>query len=165
MKYFNFYILLLLLVCSCKIKNTNQEMQGLWKLEKFEYWNAVSNSWQIDSNRIGYHGFIIYDGLGHMAIHLTPSSYDSFEFKANLDSTDLIGLRKQLKNQKTNYVYFANYSMQDSTLKHEKISATDPKDAGKVATRYYKMDSDTLWLSTAEKVQGKKLRLKWIKVK
>ncbi len=152
-----------ILSCNQSTNNLHKKMQGLWKLVYFEEYNAQNRKWQLDSQRIGYHGYLLYDGVGHMAIHLTPKDYNYSSSDA--DSLPLDSLKKQFAYLSTNYVYFGNCLLKDTAVTHTKLSATDTRDIGKKAMRLISFQHDTLCLTTAEKVKGKKLKLSWVMVK
>jgi uncharacterized lipoprotein NlpE involved in copper resistance len=159
----------LVVLVSCQLqKSTSQkpseQLKGMWKLDRFESLNETNNQWGIDSSRIGYQGYILYDGKGHMAIHLTPGEYAQTQNTNSIDSLSILELKEKVKHYRSNYVYFATYNATDSLVNHVKLSATESADVGKTSTRYYQIKKDTLVMITKEKVLGKKLRLKWIKV-
>jgi hypothetical protein len=164
---FIIFIILTFMAISCINKNgTNMEekFRGMWKLDKFESYDSVAGKWCDDVTRIGYSGYILYDGQGHMAVHLMPKVYDNFNSDKNTDSIDCEDLKQLTKIYKANYVYFADYKIENGTVFHSKLSATNPKDKGSVAKRDFEFKGDTLILKPKEKINGLKLKLRWIKM-
>ena len=165
-KFIFFIILSLMAVCCINKKGPNMEdkLRGMWKLEKFESYDSISRKWGNDVTRLGYTGYILYDGLGHMAVHLLPKAYSDFDSNNKLDSLSLEELKNLTKIYMSNYVYFANYKVENGAVYHSKLSATNPKDKGTVAIRDLEFIGDTLILKPKEKINGLKLRLRWVKV-
>jgi hypothetical protein len=142
----------------------DNRFRGMWKLDKFEAFDSVSKTWGDDTTRIGYSGYIIYDGWGHMAVHLTPKIYREFDPDKNPDSLNSEDLKQLLDIYKSNYVYFAEYKIVNRIIVHTKLSTTNPKDKGSMAIRDFEFNGDTLILKPKEKINGLKLRLRWIRV-
>jgi hypothetical protein len=164
---FIIFIILTMLAGSCITKkgaNMEDKFRGMWKLDKFEAYDSVSRKWADDITRIGYSGYILYDGLGHMSVHLMPKAYNDFDSDKNTDSLSLEELQHLTKIYKSNYVYFANYKIENGTVFHSKLSATNPKDRGSIAIRDFEFKGDTLILKPKEKINGLRLRLEWIRV-
>jgi hypothetical protein len=169
MKIYKFItrVLLIMMIGSCidkKGANMENQFRGMWKLDKFESYDSMSKKWSDDVTRIGYSGFILYDGLGHMAVHLMPKAYSDFNPEGKLDSIGKDELRDLAKIYQANYVYFANYKIENGAVYHTKLSATNPKDKGSIAIRDFEFKGDTLILKPKEKINGLRLRLKWIRV-
>jgi len=170
MKTFNFLLIglvsLLAICCNIRQKDSvNSKFRGLWKLDKFEAYDSIGGKWVDDFTRVGYSGYILYDGQGHMAVHLMPKGYNDFDPGKNPDSLNCEEVKLLAKIYKSNYVYFASYKTENGKIKHTKLSATNPKDRGSVAIREFEFNSDTLILKPMEKINGLKLRLRWIKLK
>ena len=160
------FLLLTLIACSCEKKeqSTDSPFHGMWDLDKFEVFDASSGTWSDDSILAGYNGYILYDGKGHMAVHLTPPGYENFDASTNIDSLDINELIKFTRYYQLNFVYFADYKTTDSIIDHHRLSATNPKDWGTVLTRDFEFRNDTLILTAHEPIGGRKLRLRWIKL-
>jgi len=141
-----------------------EKFRGMWKLDKFESYDSVYGRWADDITRIGYSGYILYDGLGHMAVHLMPMTYTYFDADKNPDSLQNEEVKQFAGILKTNYVYFADYKIGKGKIFHNKLSATNPKDKGSIAVRDFEFVGDTLLLKPIEKIKGLKLRLRWIKM-
>ena len=74
----------------------------------------------------GATGYIVYDGIGHMAVHITPKGYEQFNtlsenesidrgtMKARIDSMDDEQRKAALEEFLSNYVYTGNYCVSDS---------------------------------------------------
>jgi|SRR5260221_8338298 len=161
---FGLFILLTTYACKNKQQPNDDKFHGMWKLDKFETFDSVSAKWSDDTTRIGYSGFILYDGKGHMGVHLTPKGYKDFDTNKNIDSLDIKDLKELVKFYQSNFVYFADYETTDSTIAHKRLSATNPKDWGSVLTRDFEFKNDTLILIAHESMRGKKIRLRWIKL-
>lgn len=157
----------LLLTSACTAKQTiDDKLNGLYKLDKFESYDPVSGKWEADKfSGIDYDGFIQYDGKGHMSVHLYPKDYKNFDTNKNLDSIDQNSLKELTKFYRSNFVYFANYKiLNDSTIEHHRISATEPKSFGTTLTRNFEFRGDTLVLTANEELENKKMRLRWVKL-
>jgi hypothetical protein len=136
----------------------------MWKLDKYEALNSKTDSWTLDSARIGNQGLIIYDGHGHMGVHLTPVGYSQVNTNVNLDSLNREDLLKLVKFYQSNYVYFANYQITNNTINHNRLTATNPNAWGTTLVRDFEFKNDTLILTPHELIDGKKLRLRWVKL-
>jgi hypothetical protein len=157
----------LLIVFSCTSRQTiDQRFNGTYRLDKFESFDTLSGKWITDKWRGKYaDGFIQYDGKGHMSVHLFPKDYKDFDTKKNIDSISQETLKDLVKFYQSNFVYFANYKiLNDSTIEHHRISATEPKNFGTILTRNFEFRKDTLILTAVEKIEGKKMRLRWVKL-
>ncbi len=141
------------------------KMQGMYSLDKFESLDSETGIWSAEPGRIGWSGYILYDGLGHMAVHLMPGGYQDFDAGKSLDSLNATELKAVAKMYQSNFVYFADYSIKDSMIMHKRLSTTDPKDRGTTLTRHVEFRGDTLILTPIEKISGLQLRLRWIKLK
>ncbi len=159
-------LLLVMMFNSCSVQKTitQKKMRGMYSLYRFEALDP-SNDWVVDSSRIGYSGYILYDGLGHMAVHLSPKGYKDFDVKKNTDSLSHEELLARSKYYESNYVYFANAKISGNNIVHERLSATAPGNWGVSVTRQISFHQDTLYLTTTEKVGETRLRLKWVKMK
>lgn len=158
--------------CSQKDENKREKFHGMWRLDKYESFDSISNTWRQDSTTWGQDtssidgsGYIMYDGEGHMAVHLTPKGYKDFDTKKNIDSLNNEDLKKLIKFYQSNFVYFANVELTDSTVVHKRLSATEPRNWNTKLVRDYEFRQDTLILAARESISGKRLRLRWIKLK
>jgi hypothetical protein len=136
----------------------------MWRLDKFESLDSLSNRWTDDSTRVGWSGYILYDGQGHMGVHLIPNGYKDFDSKKNIDSLSDDDLKELTKFYKSNFVYFANYNINGTVIDHQRLTATEPGNWGTTLTRDFDFKGDTLILTAHEKIAGQKLRLRWIKL-
>ncbi len=168
MKFSKFIVALFILCTAYACKNkklrSGEQFHGMWKLDKFEAFDSAASKWVNDTTRIGYSGFILYDGMGHMAVHLTPKGYKDFDTNKNMDSLNMKDVKELAKFYQSNFVYFADYETTDSTIAHKRHSSTNPKDWGSVLTRDFEFRNDTLILSAHERIGGEKIRLRWIKL-
>lgn len=151
--------------CGHKDTKTSNKFNGMWRLDKYESFDSTSNRWSQDTTRIDDSGYIIYDGEGHMGVHLTPKGYKDFDTNKNIDSLNNDDLKKLVKFYRSNFVYFANVELTDSTVVHKRLSATEPKNWGTILTRDFDFRQDTLILTAHESITGQRLRLRWVKLK
>src|SRR6185295_4119656 len=103
----------------------NKQLAGMYKLYSIEVQDSTGiyhHEWASDGT-----GYIIYDGKGHMAVHITPKDYNGYKWvlsenetldpakiKAKLDGMSVDELKVALQEFVSNYVYVANYSVSDS---------------------------------------------------
>lgn len=158
-------IVVTIFACSTKTKSNDSKFHGMWCLDKFEAYDSSKNAWSDDTTRIGWNGYILYDGHGHMGVHLTPKGYKDFDTNKNIDSLNRDELVALTKFYKSNFVYFSDYILTDSTVEHKRLSATEPQNWGKSLTRDFEFKQDTLVLTAHEIMAGRKIRLRWIKLK
>jgi|SRR5215203_7167303 len=160
-------LLILLADLSCTPGQTiYNKFNGTYRLDKFESYDSVSKKWTADKWKgKTADGFIQYDGKGHMSVHLYPGDYKDFNTDKNIDSIDRESLKELTKFYQSNFVYFADYKIiNDSTIEHTRISATEPKNWGTKLTRSFEFINDTLILTAHENLENKKMRLRWIKL-
>ena len=156
---------LILYSCGTNETETDAPFHGMWSLDKFEAFDSLTNTWADDSTRVGWNGYILYDGLGHMGVHLTPRGYIDFDTSQNIDSLNQDDLKALAKFYKSNFVYFSDYVIVDRTVEHKRLSATEPMNWGKSLTRDFTFKQDTLVLTAKEIIDGQQIRLRWIKLK
>ncbi len=144
--------------------SSTEKFKGMWRLDKFETLDSLTGNWNIDSARMGYTGYILYDGLGHMSVEQNPPGYSRFTINKSIDSLDKEDLKKVAKLYRSNYTYTGNYTIEGKTITHKRLSATNPKDWNTALKRDFEFRGDTLILTTQEKINGTKLRIRWIKV-
>lgn len=154
---------LMAFACKSDDPKNDSRFHGMWKLDIFESYDSISGAWSHWKTDQYHDGYILYDGKGHMAVHLTSKGYTDFDLSENVDSLDMEGLKDRLKFYETNFVYFADYETKEGHIDHHRLSATDPKNWGTVLTRDYEFVNDTLILSAREIIDGKRLRLRWVK--
>jgi hypothetical protein len=163
----NIWIALLMagLFSACRNSDNPSEMEqfrGLWSLYAMEQQDAETGEWK--EWRGGMQGYILYDGEGGMAVHLTTRGYEKFDllFPNFNDSIPSEALR-HLTNS---YVYFARYTVDEEkdVVEHARISHSNPAEWNNVVRRKYMFSGDTLILEPVEPALSS-LRLKWIKSK
>ena len=134
------FIAAMLYSCRDKAGNSpNKQLAGMYKLYSIEVQDSTGNyhhEWASDGT-----GYIVYDGLGHMAVHITPKAYKDYQWvlseneslypekiRAKMDSMSVDELKTALQEFISNYVYVANYSVADSTgvIVHNRLSHTFP---------------------------------------
>jgi hypothetical protein len=155
----------LLIFISCENNNLNTEskFRGMWRLERFEYFDNNSGIWLLDTTRNGYTGFIVYDGEGHMSVQITPRDYKNLNGQIDIETLSDDSLKYMAKLYSTNYSYFANYTLSENLIEHNVFSASDPGLCGKILKRNYEFNGDTLYLIPVVSAKLRKNRLKWIK--
>lgn len=167
-KYLIILFSLLICLAGCeapKPPNPHEQFQGLWKLYIIEYQDSTG-AWVEHSWQKGGESYILYDGLGHMAVQITPKDYKNITVKVPktpIDSLSVEELKADLKTYSSNYVYTANCKIleEEQIIEHHRLSHTYPFDWGVVAQRRFEFRGDTLILMPVEPQNP--LRLKWIK--
>lgn len=153
-------------------KMKESQLAGLYKLYITELQDSTG-AWHEDAWTKGGTGYIVYDGLGHMALQITPEGYKDFEWlnekqsinrervKAKTDSMSMAELKAAVMQFSSSFVYVANYMVEDSVsvIQHNRISASIPSVWGTVVRRGFAISGDTLILSVLKSNR----RLKWIK--
>lgn len=157
---------LLLTSCATHFRNsTTNNFAGMWKLEKVEFLDSTTNHWEEDRSKIGYIGYIIYDGMGHMGVQIVSPDYKEFKINKSVDSLDNNELKKLVKFYSTPQVYFANcrISTNVNIIEHHKLSSIRPNEWGTTVKRVFEFKKDTLILTPQEKINGIQSRLRWVK--
>lgn len=165
---FIFILLIALVIAGCNQPHktiSHKQFQGLWKLHIIEVKDSTG-IWKEHHWNKGGDSYIIYDGLGHMAVQITPANYKDNKVKAprtSIDSLSIDELRSDLKVYSSNYVYMANCKIleKEQIIEHHRLSHTYPFDWGVVVQRQFEFSGDTLILMPVEPQNP--LRLKWIK--
>jgi len=170
LSFFKWNSLLLIIVtttfCQCKHpRPASSRLRGLWKLDKYESQDSVSGLWHAAANRIGYSGYILYDGIGHMAVQLLPPGFESKNNEIDLDSSSCEEIKPLLELQLKSYSYFANYKMPSSEneIEHDRISSNHSREIGVKVERLFEFRGDTLILTAREPIAGLKTRLRWVR--
>jgi hypothetical protein len=160
-----FALFLVIVMAGCGTGTSGKKglFHGMYALDKYETYDSTSGEWKPLEEREGASGYILYDGLGHMGVHLVPKGYKDFDLSRNIDSLSTEELKARLKFYQSNFVYMADYEVTDTTIQHKRLSTTSPKDWGTVLTRNYAFHGDTLILTAHEKIDNKKVRLRWIR--
>jgi hypothetical protein len=170
-------ILLMLFLAACNTQqktDTNSKLAGMYKLLIIEMQDS-SGIWHEQEWSKGGDSYIVYDGLGHMAVQITPKDYKDFNWmkeeetinkdilKQKVDSMSQEQLRAALMEFASNYAYVANYSINDSesVITHNRLSHTIPSAWNTSVKRKYEFKGDTIFLQVLEV----KRRLTWIRQK
>ena len=155
-----------------KSVDKRSRLAGMYKLYISE--NADSNGiWHEDLWTKGGTGYIVYDGMGHMAVHITRKGYNDYKWlpeeqslrdeyiNNRLDSMSTDELKDAVRAFSSSYVYAGNYTIEDTAdvVKHERISTSIHSPAGSTVRRAFTFDGDTIVLHV---LNGNR-RLKWIK--
>ena len=163
-----------LISCSSPSKNKNGLLAGMYKLYKVESQDSAG-IWEESGRYNGGESYIVYDGLGHMAVQITPKGYKDFKWmddeqsinekivKEKIDSMSLPELKAAVAEFASNYVYVGNYTVDDTAniVTHKRITATIPGVWGTEVKRKFSFSGDTIILKplTANR------RLIWIRQK
>jgi hypothetical protein len=165
---------LVLIVTACSDKRTNNSLlAGMYKLSRIENFDTATKQWTEDGLGKGGESYILYDGDGHMAVHITPKAYTEFEWlperhatskeflEQHIDSMAAEQLRPALKKFASSFVYTANYSVDNDSgiVTHNRLSSSVPSVWGTQVKRRFEFSGDTLILTFPD---GTK-RLKWLK--
>jgi hypothetical protein len=168
----------LFMLMSCTGNRKQEKMHalaGMYKLIVMENVDSTTGEWKEDPWAAGGDSYIIYDGLGHMAVEITPKDYKAFKwitenqstdvkrFNQHIDTLSVESLRAATKEFAGNYVYFANVRINDTAdiVSHDRIAGTIPVVWGTAVHRTFRFSGDTLILQV---VNGNR-RLKWARMK
>ena len=167
-----FFVPLFLLSCSEKKHSNTNRLAGMYKLYIAEQQDAAGN-WHEDSWTKGGTGYIIYDGMGHMGVHITREGYNDFKWlpeeeslrderiNQKLDSMTTDELKDAVRAFSASYVYFGNYIVEDTAdiVQHHRISTSIHSPVGSTVRRAFTFSGDTIIL----RILNGNRRLKWIK--
>lgn len=170
---FLFLIIVFLISCSeNKTFDKRSRLAGMYKLYIAE--NVDSNGiWHEDPWTKGGTGYILYDGMGHMAVHITRKGYNDYHWlpeeeslrdeKINqkIDSMSTDELKDAVRAFASSYVYAGNYTIDDTAdiINHERISTSIHSPVGSTVRRAFTFSGDTIIL----RVLNGNRRLKWIR--
>jgi len=172
---YSFFISVFLLACSEKTKVKRESLlTGMYKLFIIEYKDSAGIWQQQEWGKDG-DGYIVYDGIGHMGVQITPYAYKDFQWldeessinnkkvKEKTDSMTTDELKAAVKEFSSSYVYFGNYAVSDTddVVTHYRISSSIPVVWGTTVKRKFSFNGDTIIL---EPLNANR-RLKWIKLK
>ena len=176
MKLFAFLLIVVLPMACSNSKSTDKRSQlaGMYKLSIIENQDSLG-IWHEQEWGKGGDGYIVYDGKGHMAVQITPKGYKDFQWldeeasinkdkvKEKTDSMSVGELKEAVKEFSSNYVYVANYTIEDTAdvVIHQRISATIPVIWCTTVRRSFSFSGDTLILKNLNVNR----RLKWIRQK
>ena len=139
---------------------------GMWKLVKYESVDSSTGKWYDTPSRIGYSGYIMYDGKGHMGVQLLPPGYKELNMTNSIDSLNSDELQRIVHLYSRSFEYFANCNINiaDSSIEHHRVSSNNPKEWGTTLIRKFDFRGDTLILTAKELIGGLKTRLRWVKI-
>ena len=160
-------IFMIIIVSSCNdgSQKAMSQFRGMWKLDKYESFDSATGKWNDSPNRIGYTGYILYDGIGHMGVQLLPPGFKDVANYQNIDSISGEELKKILRLHTTSFSYFGNCVITEGNLiEHHRLSSNNPMEWGTTIKRNFEFKGDTLILTAKELIGGLKTRLRWIKV-
>jgi hypothetical protein len=166
--------LLVLTAMGCSdTKPNNSMLAGMYKLSQIENFDTTTKQWKADDLGRDGDSYILYDGVGHMAVHITSKGYKDFtwlperqatskEFLDHyIDSMPSEQLRPAMKEFTSSFVYTANYSVDNDSgiVTHHRLSSSVPSVWGTQVKRRFVISGDTVILTFLD---GTK-RLKWLK--
>ena len=151
-----------------------KQFKGLWTMYSHEI-QEENGSWESHNWMKDGTGYIIYDGEGHMAVHITPKGYSSKEINLGIERDSLVQINSapelelfspsEKRYTPANYVYVANCRILDgSIIEHARISHGDPMKFNEVVQREFEFVGDTLILSPLNLEGQHQRRIKWIKM-
>ena len=164
----------ILCLSSCSEKKDKRELlTGMYKLIVAENMDSTG-SWREDPWTKRGTGYIVYDGLGHMAVHITREGYKDYNWlnrtdalipekiEARINTMSVDELKAAVKEFAGSYAYTANYTMEDTAdvVVHHRLTASTPAEWGTVAPRAFSFNGDTVIL----RVLDGNRRLKWLKM-
>ncbi len=155
------FISMLLIGCNHELRETpTNKFSGLWKLGVIEQQDSISGEWS--EYRNGLQGYILYDDIDNMAVHLTSKGYQNTDIVFH-DFVDTVSM-EELKHRTQSYVYFAKYTVRkgENIVEHTRISHSNPNLWNIKVQRLYEFKEDTLILTTLER-KNSQLRVVWIK--
>src|SRR5215203_1694241 len=79
-------VVLLAIGCSDKKKN-NSILAGMYKLSQIENLDTTTKQWREDNLGKDGDSYILYDGVGHMAVHITSKGYKDFTWLPERQAT------------------------------------------------------------------------------
>jgi len=140
-------------------KDKNKLLAGMYKLYTIESQDSTG-AWKESGWANGGESYIVYDGMGHMAVQITPKGYSDFKWlneeqalddrilKEKIDSMSVPDLRAAVAQFSSNYVYVANYTIDDTAniITHKRITSTIPAIWGTEGKRKFAFSRDTLIL-------------------
>ena len=153
----------------------NKMLAGMYKLYSIESQDSTG-AWVQSGWANGGESYIVYDGLGHMAVQITPKGYKDFNWplteeqtinkkllKEKIDSMPVTELKAAVEEFASNYVYVANYAIDDTAdiITHKRITSTIPSIWGTEVRRKFSFSGDTIIL----KPLTVNRRLIWIRQK
>ena len=158
-----FYAVLFLLAINCKgqknTSNANEQFKGLWILDKYEVYDSLTKKWSNEPSRMGYIGYILFDGKGHVAIQITPADYNEFDKK-----TDSVGIKIMTNYHSNNLIYFSDYKVEGNEIEQKVLSSTNPESIGAILRREFEIKGKTLLLTPKNRLNAPIIRMKWVKV-
>jgi hypothetical protein len=166
--------LIVLTAVSCSDTKTNNSMlAGMYKLSQIENLDTTTKQWKADALGKDGDSYILYDGVGHMAVHITSKGYKDFSWLPErqatskefldryIDSMPSEQLRPALKEFASSFVYTANYTVDNDSgiVTHDRLSSSVPSVWDTQVKRRFTITGDTVILTFMD---GSK-RLKWLK--
>lgn len=173
------YVIFLVIVTSffgcANDSNDNQmaQFKGLWKMYsheiQIENGKWIDHIWMKEGK-----GYIIYDGEGHMAVHITPKDYRSkkINWKNEIDSLHQKNYRSKFEIFSSesgdvtlaNYVYVSECRILDrNIIEHQRVSHGNPEKFNEIVQRGFEFIGDTLILSPLNLEGQNQRRIKWVK--
>jgi len=157
--------LLIISSCSNTRSSSLEKFKGMWRLDKYEAFDSATGIWHDAPKRIGYSGYILYDGAGHVGVQLMPPGFKKLNNDKRIDSLNTDELREMTTLQSKCFVYFADCKISDgqNIIEHHIQLSNHPDEIGTIVKRSFEFSGDTLILTANELIGGSKMRLRWIK--
>jgi lipocalin-like protein len=166
---FTFNLILLFFISSCANNHANrlEQFRGAWRLDKYEAFDSLTGTWRDAPKRIGYTGYIIYDGSGHVEVQLFPPNFEKLNDTKNIDSLSMEELKDKQAIDSKCFIYFADCLVLEgqNVIEHHIKSSNHPAEIGTTVKRGFEFTGDTLILTAGELIGGSKTRLRWVKQK
>lgn len=155
-------------------RSSGPALAGMYKLLVIEHQDSTGR-WQEENWARGGNSYIVYDGLGHMAVQITPKGYENFPWLSETESVNeeavkrkvgamaVAELQAAVREFSSSYVYIANYrvDLPAHVITHQRVSSSIPAVWGTDVQRSFAFRGDTLIL----RVLNRNRRLKWLRQK
>src|SRR5215216_4090538 len=87
-KLMAFSSLIVLTAIGCSDPKTNNSLlAGMYKLSQIENFDTTTKQWKADDLGKDGDSYILYDGIGHMAVHITSKGYKDFTWLPERQAT------------------------------------------------------------------------------
>lgn len=152
---------------SCSSQNREPQLSGMWTLVSM---NIHGEDGTIEPFRGGMTGYLMYSEDGHVALHLSDSSFASTSMSFR-NFTDTLSIEK-LKYLTRSYHYLGKYEVIEEhrrggnltgRVQHFKLAHSNPNEWGERVVRRFHLNGDTLVMRPDEK-KNASLVLTWYRL-